>query len=130
MPDQTEVIDNLPAADEAADEAQFEAAYAEIAGKAAPQEAVTEGPEAEAAPANATDTLDASAADKAAQDEAVTAARFVLMAVEFARYALEDYAHRPDVAALLDALAAYHAADAARETATAALTAAEKELDR
>ena len=48
MPDQTEVIEDLPAADEAADEAQFEAAYAEITGKAAPQEAVTEDPEAEA----------------------------------------------------------------------------------
>jgi len=68
MPDQTEVIDTLPAADEAADEAQFEAAYAEITGKAAPQEAVTEDKEAEAEPANATDTLDASAADKAAPE--------------------------------------------------------------
>ena len=68
MPDQTEVIDDLPAADEAADEAQFEAAYAEITGKAAPQEAVTEDPEAEAEPADATDALDASAADKAAPE--------------------------------------------------------------
>ena len=75
--------------------------------------------------------LEASAAAKAAQDEVVKAEHSLAMAAEFARYALEDYAHRPDIAALLDALAAHQAAAAARETAVAALIAAlEKELDR
>ena len=75
--------------------------------------------------------LEASTAAKAAQDEVVKAEHSLAMAVEFARYALEDYAHRPDVAALLDALAAHQAAEAAREAAGAALIAAlEKELDR
>ena len=75
--------------------------------------------------------LEASTAVKAAQDEVVKAEHSVLLAAEFARYALEDYAHRPDVAALLDALAAHQAATTAREAATAALIAAlEKELDR
>ena len=75
--------------------------------------------------------LEASTAANAAQDEVAKAERFVLMAVEFAQYALEDYAHRPAIAALLDALTAYQAAAAARETAVAALIAAlEKELDR
>lgn len=68
---------------------------------------------------------------QAARDEVVRAEHSLAMAAEFARYALEDYAHRPDVAALLDALAAHQAATTAREAATAALTAAlEKELDR
>ena len=75
--------------------------------------------------------LEASAAATAAQDEVVKAERFVLMAVELAQYALEDYAHRPAIAALLDALAVYRAAQTAREAASAALIAAlEKELDR
>ena len=81
--------------------------------------------------ARAPSTLEASTAVKAAQDEVVKAEQSLLMAAEFARYALEDYAHRPDIAALLDALAAHQAAAAARETAVAALIAAlEKELDR
>ena len=58
--------------------------------------------------------LEASTAAKAARDE-------VLMAVEFAQYALEDYAHRPAIAALLDALTAYQAARTAREAAGVAL---------
>ena len=75
--------------------------------------------------------LEASTAAKAAQDEVVKAEHSLAMAAEFARYALEDYAHRPDIAALLDALAVYRAAQTAREAATVALTAAlEKELDR
>ena len=81
--------------------------------------------------ARAPSTLEASTAVKAAQDEVVKAEQSLLMAVEFARYALEDYAHRPDIAALLDALAAYRAAQTAREAANTALTAAlEKALDR
>ena len=75
--------------------------------------------------------LDASAAVNAAQDEVVKAEHSLAMAVEFARYTLEDYAHRPDIAALLDALAVYQAATTAREAAGTALIAAlEKELDR
>ena len=68
---------------------------------------------------------------QAARDEVVKAEHSLAMAAEFARYALEDYAHRPDIAALLDALAVYQAATTAREAAGAALIAAlEKELDR
>ena len=68
---------------------------------------------------------------QAARDEVVKAEHSLAMAVEFARYALEDYAHRPDIAALLDALAVYQAATTAREAAGAALIAAlEKERDR
>lgn len=68
---------------------------------------------------------------QAARDEVVRAEHSLAMAAEFARYALEDYAHRPDIAALLDALAAHQAATTARETANTALTAAlEKALDR
>ena len=75
--------------------------------------------------------LEASTAAKAAQDEVVKAENSLLLAAEFAQYTLEDYAHRPDIAALLDALAAHQAAATARETANTALTAAlEKELDR
>lgn len=75
--------------------------------------------------------LEALRHESATRDEVVKAERFVLMAAEFAQYALEDYADRPAVAALLDALTAYQAAEAARETANTALTAAlEKELDR
>ena len=75
--------------------------------------------------------LEASTAAKAAQDEVVKAERFVLMAVEFAQYTLEDYADRPAIAAMLDALTAYQAAQTAREAAGTALIAAlEKELDR
>ena len=68
---------------------------------------------------------------QAARDEVVKAEHSFAMAAEFARYALEDYAHRPDIADLLDALAVYQAATTAREAAGAALIAAlEKELDR
>ena len=68
---------------------------------------------------------------QAARDEVVKAEHSLAMAVEFARYALEDYAHRPDIADLLDALAAHQAATTAREAAGTALIAAlEKELDR
>ena len=68
---------------------------------------------------------------QAARDEVVKAEHSLAMAAEFARYALEDYAHRPDIADLLDALAVYQAATTAREAAGAALIAAfEKELDR
>ena len=75
--------------------------------------------------------LEASSAANAAQDEVAKAERSVLLAAEFARYALEDYAHRPDIAALLDALTVCQAAEAAREAARAALIdALEKELDR
>ena len=75
--------------------------------------------------------LDALRHSQAMRDEVVKAEHSLAMAAEFARYALEDYAHRPDVAALLDALAAHQAATTAREAAGAALTAAlEKELDR
>ena len=75
--------------------------------------------------------LEAAAAANAAQDEVVKAERGLLLAAEFAQYTLEDYAHRPDIAALLNALAAYQAATTAREAAGAALIAAlEKELDR
>ena len=75
--------------------------------------------------------LEASAAAKAAQDEVVKAEHSLLMAVEIAQYALEDYADRPAIAALLDALTVYQAAEAARRTASDALAAAvKKELDR
>ena len=68
---------------------------------------------------------------QAARDEVVKAEHSLAMAAEFARYALEDYAHRHDIAALLDALAVYQAAQTAREAANTALTAAlEKALDR
>ena len=74
---------------------------------------------------------DASAATKAAQDGIVKAERSILLAAEFARYALEDYAHRPDIAALLDALTTYQAATTAREDAgTALINALTKALDR
>ena len=75
--------------------------------------------------------LEASAAANAARYEVVKAEHTLAMAAEFARYTLEDYAHRPDIAALLDALAVYQAAQTAREAANTALTAAlEKALDR
>ena len=75
--------------------------------------------------------LDALRHSQAARDEVVKAEHSLAMAAEFARYALEDYAHRPDIAALLDALAVCQAATTGREAATAALIAAlEKELDR
>lgn len=68
---------------------------------------------------------------QAARDEVVKAEHSLAMVAEFARYALEDYAHRPDIAALLDALAAHQAATTAREAAGATLIAAlEKELVR
>ena len=75
--------------------------------------------------------LDALRHESATRDEVVKAEHSLAMAAEFARYTLEDYAHRPDIAALLDALAVYQAAEAAREAANTALTAAlEKALDR
>ena len=75
--------------------------------------------------------LEASTAAQAAQDEVVKAEHGVLMAVEIAQYTLEDYAHRPDIAAVLNALATYQAAQTAREAAGTALIAAlERELDR
>ena len=75
--------------------------------------------------------LEALRHESATRDEVVKAEHSLAMAAEFARYALEDYAHRPDIAALLDALAAYRAAQTAREAANTALTAAlEKALDR
>ena len=75
--------------------------------------------------------LDASAAVNAAQDEVVRAKCSLLLAAEFAQYAIEDYADRPAIAALLDALTVYQAAEAARRTASDALAAAvKKELDR
>ena len=75
--------------------------------------------------------LEASTAAKAAQDEVVKAEWSLLLAVEIAQYALEDYADRPAIAAVLDALTAYQGAQTAREAAVAALIAAlEKELDR
>ena len=75
--------------------------------------------------------LEASAAATAAQDEVAKAEHSLAMAAEFAQYALEDYAHRPDIAAVLDALTTYQAAQTAREAAGTALIAAlERELDR
>ena len=74
--------------------------------------------------------LEASAAVNAAQDEVVRAKYSLLLAAEFAQYAIEDYADRPAIA-LLDALTVYQAAEAARRTASDALAAAVKqELDR
>ena len=76
-------------------------------------------------------TLEASTAAKAAQDEVVKAERSLLLAAEFAQYTLEDYAHRPAIAAVLDALTACQAAEAARQAARGILAAAlKKELDR
>ena len=75
--------------------------------------------------------LEASTAAKAAQDEVVKAERSLLLAVEIAQYALEDYAHRPAIAAVLDAITAYQAAETARQAARGILAAAlKKELDR
>ena len=75
--------------------------------------------------------LEASAAAKVAQDEVVKAERSLLLAAEFAQYTLEDYAHRPDIAALLDALTAYQAAETARQAARDTLAAAlDQEFDR
>ena len=74
---------------------------------------------------------EASTAAKAAQDEVVKAEWSLLLAVEIAQYALEDYADRPDVAAVLDALTDYQAAQTARQAARDTLAAAhDKELDR
>ena len=75
--------------------------------------------------------LEASTAAKAAQDEAVKAEWSLLLAVEIAQYALEDYADRPAIAAVLDALTDYQAAQTARQAARDTLAAAlDKELDR
>ena len=75
--------------------------------------------------------LEASGAVNGAQDEVVRAKCSLLLAAEFAQYAIEDYADRPAIAALLDALTVYQAAEAARRTASDALAAAvKKELDR
>ena len=78
-----------------------------------------------------TDTDAAAAADKAARDEVVKAEHGLAMAVEIAQYALEDYADRPAIAALLDALTTYRAAQTAREAAgTALIDALTKSLDQ
>ena len=75
--------------------------------------------------------LEASTAAKAAQDEVVKAEWSLLLAVEIAQYALEDYAHRPAIAAVLDAITAYQAAETARQAARDTLAAAlDKEFDR
>ena len=75
--------------------------------------------------------LEASAAAKVAQDELVKAEHSLAMAVEIAQYALEDYAHRPAIAAVLDALTDYQTAQTARQAARDTLAAAlDKELDR
>ena len=84
-----------------------------------------------AADTDSTSILEASAAVNAAQDEVVRAKCSLLLAAEFAQYAIEDYADRGDSGALLDALTVYQAAEAARRTASDALAAAvKKELDR
>ena len=81
--------------------------------------------------ARAPSILEVSTAAKAAQDEVVKAESSLLMAVEIAQYALEDYAHRPAIAAVLDAITAYQATETARQAARDTLTAAHtKELDR
>ena len=81
--------------------------------------------------ARAPSTLEAVAAFKAAQDEVVKAENSLLLAVKIAQYALEDYAHRPAIAAVLDALTAYQATETARQAARDTLIAAHtKELDR
>ena len=78
-----------------------------------------------------TATAAAAAAATAAQDELIQAEHSLAMAAEFARYTLEDYAHRPDIAALLDALTTYQAAQTAREAAgTALIDALTKALDQ
>ena len=75
--------------------------------------------------------LEASTAANAAQAEVAKAERSVLLAVEIAQYALEDYADRPAIAAVLDALTVRQAAEAAREAAGVALIAAlDQEFDR
>ena len=75
--------------------------------------------------------LEASTAAKTARDEVVKAEQSLLMAVEIAQYALEDYADRPAIAAVLDALTDYQAAETARQAARDTLAAAlDKELDR
>ena len=81
--------------------------------------------------ARAPTILEASTASTAAQDEVVKAEQSLLLAVEIAQYALEDYAHRPAIAAVLDALTACQAAETARQAARGILAAAlKKELDR
>ena len=78
-----------------------------------------------------TDTAAAASAAKAARDEMVKAEWSLLRATEFAQYALEDYADRPDIAALLDALTAYQGARTDYESAgTALIDALTQELDR
>lgn len=75
--------------------------------------------------------LEALRHESATRDEVVKAEHSLAMAAEFARYTLEDYAHRPDIAALLDALAVYQAAQTAREAAgTALIDALTKALDQ
>ena len=74
--------------------------------------------------ARAPSILEASTAAKAAQGEVVKAESSLLMAVEIAQYALEDYAHRPAIAAVLDALTAYQATETARQAARDTLAAA------
>ena len=68
---------------------------------------------------------------QATRDEVVKAEHSLAMAVEIAQYALEDYAHRPAIAAVLDAITDYQAAQTARQAARDTLAAAlDKELDR
>ena len=75
--------------------------------------------------------LDALRHTQATRDEVVKAEHSLAMAAEFARYALEDYADRPAIAAVLDALTDYQAAQTARQAARDTLAAAlDKELDR
>ena len=68
--------------------------------------------------------LEALRHESATRDEVVKAEHSLAMAAEFARYTLEDYAHRPDIADLLDALTTYQAAQTAREAAGTAREAA------
>ena len=75
--------------------------------------------------------LDALRHESATRDEVVKAEHSLAMAVEIAQYALEDYAHRPAIAAVLDALTAHQATETARQAARDTLAAALKqELDR
>ena len=67
---------------------------------------------------------DAYAAVRAAEDEVFKAEHSLTMAVEFAQYALEDYADRPAITALLDALTAYQDAEKTRRAASDTLSVA------
>lgn len=67
---------------------------------------------------------DAYAAVRAAEDEVFKTERSLAMAVELAQYALEDYVDRPVIAALLDTLTAYQAAEKTRREASDTLSVA------